>query len=143
MNTIPCIKEELVIQSFHANVRHTRMREKLSTHRIENTRELWELADRCARAEEGVRVPGEEEPEDKAVPAKSKKRDPGPDKRVFVTEPLHKKAKPASTSEGDEDPWCHVHPDGNHPLKDRRPARCSTLSTSSAWCCSTPGSGIP
>ena len=43
MNTIPRIKQELVIQSFHANVRHTRMREKLSTHRIETTRELWEL----------------------------------------------------------------------------------------------------
>ena len=77
-----------MIQSFHANVRHTRMREKLSTHRIETTRELWELADRYAHTEEGVRVPGEEEPEDKATPAKSKKRDPGPDKRVFVTEPL-------------------------------------------------------
>ena len=55
-------------------------------HRIETTGELWELADRCARAEEGVRVPEEEEPEDKVTPAKSKKRDPGPDKRVFVTE---------------------------------------------------------
>ena len=68
----------------------------------------------------GVRVPGEEEPEDKATPAKSKKRGPGPDKNVFVTEPLPKKVKPASTSEGEEDPWCHIHPDGNHLLKDCR-----------------------
>ena len=98
MNTIPCIKEELVIQSFHANVRHTRMREKLSTHHIKTTRELWELADRYAHAEEGVRVPGEDEPEDKVTPAKNKKQDPGPDKHVFITEPLPKKAKPASTS---------------------------------------------
>ena len=50
MNTIPCIKEELVIQSFNTNVRHTRLREKLSTHHVEITRELWELADRCAHA---------------------------------------------------------------------------------------------
>ena len=78
MNTIPCIKQELVIQSFHANVRHTRMHEKLSTHRIETTRELWELTDRCARAGEGVRVPGEEEPKDKDTLAKSKKQDPVP-----------------------------------------------------------------
>ena len=77
MNMIPCIKEELVIQSFHTNVRHTRMREKLTTHHVETTRELWELADRCARAEEGVRVPGEDEPKDKVTPAKNKKRDPG------------------------------------------------------------------
>ena len=81
-----------MIQSFHANVRYTRMRDKLSTHRIETTRELWELADRCARAEEGVRVPGEDEPEDKVTSAKNKRRDPRPEKRVFVTEPLPKKA---------------------------------------------------
>ena len=37
---------------------------------------------------------------------------------VFVTEPLLKKAKPASTSEGEEDPWYHIHHDGNHLLKD-------------------------
>ena len=41
MNTIPCIKQELVIQSFHTNVRNTRMCEKLSTHCIETTREVW------------------------------------------------------------------------------------------------------
>ena len=46
----------------------------------------------------------EEEPEDRVTPTKNKKWDPGPDKRVFVTEPLPKKAKPASTSEGEEDP---------------------------------------
>ena len=51
-------------------------------------------------------------------PTKSKKRDPGPDKGIFITEPLQKKVKPASTFEGEEDPWCHVHPDGNHLLKD-------------------------
>ena len=96
------------------------MREKLSTHRIETTRDLLDLADRCSCTEEGVRFPGEDEPEDKVIPAKNKKWDPGPDKRVFVTEPLPKKAKPASTSEGEEDPWCHVHPDGNHLLKDCR-----------------------
>ena len=90
----------------------------MSTHRIETTRELWELAYRYAREQEGVRVPGEAEPEGKATPAKSKKRDPGPDKRVFVIEPLPKKVKPSSTSGSEEDPWCHVHPDGNHLLKD-------------------------
>ena len=46
------------------------------------------------------------------------------DKRVFITKPLPKKAKLASTSEGDEDPWCHVHPDGNHLLKDCRQVKC-------------------
>ena len=81
------------------------MRDKLSTHRIETTRELWELADCCAHAEEGVRVPGKDEPEEKVTLAKNKKRDPGPDKRVFVTEPLPKKTKSTSTSEGKEELW--------------------------------------
>ena len=47
MNTIPCIKEELVIQSFDANVQNTRMREKLSTHCVEtatSSGSLWTAA---------------------------------------------------------------------------------------------------
>ena len=95
----------------------------MSTHRIETT----ELTDCCTHAEEGVRVTGEEEPEDKTTPAKNKKRDPGPDKHVFVTEPVPKMVKPASTSEGEEDPWCHVHLDGNHLLKDCRQVKGLTV----------------
>ena len=120
MNTIPCIKQELVIASFHANVRTVRMREKLSNDQVESTRELWELAARCARAEEGAKFPREDEPEEKAAPAKNKKHTSGPRKHVFVAEPLPKKAKPASASEKEEDPWRHIHPDGNHALKDCR-----------------------
>ena len=120
MNTIPCIKQELVIASFHVNVCTVRMREKLSNHQIECTRELWELADLCAHVEDGAKLPRDDEPEEEAAPAKNKKRTPGPEKRVFVTEPLPKKVKPASASEGEEDPWCHIHPDGNHALKDCR-----------------------
>ena len=104
MNTIPCIKQELVIASFHANVCTIRMREKLSNHQVESTCELWELADRCARAEEGAKFPGDDDPEDETAPSKNKKRTPGPEKRVFVTEPLPKKAKPASASDREGDP---------------------------------------
>ena len=77
------------------------MREKLSNHQIESTRELWKLAD-------------------EAAPNKNKKRTTGPKKRVFVTEPLPKKAKPASASDREGDPWCQNHPNGNHTLKDCR-----------------------
>ena len=98
MNTIPCIKQELVIASFHANVRTVRMCEKLSNHQVESTRELWELADRCARMDEGAKFRGDDEPEDEAAPNKNKKRTTGSEKRVFVTEPLPKKAKPVSAS---------------------------------------------
>ena len=72
------------------------MREKLSNHQVESTRELWELADRCTHAEEGAKFPGDDEPEDEAALNKNKKRAIGPEKRVFVTEPLPKKAKSAS-----------------------------------------------
>ena len=96
------------------------MHEKLSNHQVESTRELWELADWCARAEEGAKFPGDDDPEDEAAPSKNKKRTPGPEKRVFVTEPLPKKAKPVSASDGEGHPWCHIHPDGNHTLKDCR-----------------------
>ena len=88
------------------------MCEKLSNHQVESTRELWELVDRCARAEEGAKFLGDDEPEDEAAPNKNKKRTPGPEKRVFVTEPLPKKAKPVSASDGEGDPWCHIHPGG-------------------------------
>ena len=53
-----------------------------------------------------------------AAPTKNKKLITGPEKHVFVTEPLPKKAKPTSASDGEGDPWCHIHPDGNHILKD-------------------------
>ena len=94
------------------------MREKLSNHQVESTCEFWELADRCARAEEGAKFPGDDEPEDEAAPNKNKKRTTEPEKRVFVTEPLPKKAKTVSASDGEGDPWCHIHPGGNHTLKD-------------------------
>ena len=62
MNTIPCIKQELVIASLHTNVRTVRMREKLSNHQVESTRELWELVDWCARAEEGAKFHEDDDP---------------------------------------------------------------------------------
>lgn len=73
MNTIPCVKEASVIAIFHQNVRNTRMREKLAIHDVQTTRELWEMADKCAKAEEGSRLPGEAIPGDSAAPSKPKK----------------------------------------------------------------------
>ena len=62
MNTMPCVKDASVISSFCGNVRNQRMREKLSTHSIETTLDLWKLADKCARMEEGRMLPGETQP---------------------------------------------------------------------------------
>ena len=73
-----------------------------------------------APAEEGAKFPGDDEPEDEDAPNKNKKRTTGPKKRVFVIEPLPKKVKPASASDGEGGPRCHIHPDSNHTLKDCR-----------------------
>ena len=48
---------------------------------------------------EGAKFPGDDEPEDEAAPNENKKRTTRPEKRVFVTEPLPKKAKPVSASD--------------------------------------------
>ena len=96
------------------------MREKLSNHQVESTRELWELVDRWAHAKEGAKFPGDDEPEDEDAPNKNKKCSTGPEKRIFVTEPLPKKSKPVSASDRQGDPWCHIHPNRNPTLKDCR-----------------------
>ena len=57
----------------------------------------WRIARR-----RGSQVLWDDEPEDEAAPSKNKKRTTGPEKRVFVTEPLPKKAKPVSASDGRE-----------------------------------------
>jgi hypothetical protein len=51
--TIPGISPGAVIAAFHAGVRDPKMREKMSTRAIRSTAELFQLADKCARAEEG------------------------------------------------------------------------------------------
>ena len=65
------------------------MREKLSTHSIETTQELWALTEKCVRAEEGCRMPGESS-STKAEPKKTKKREaPAPTSapKVLATKP--------------------------------------------------------
>lgn len=44
---------------FHANVRNPKMREKLNTHQVRTIYELFQLANKCARVEEGRRIPRE------------------------------------------------------------------------------------
>jgi hypothetical protein len=46
-------QEASIITAFSANVRDTKMRETLSTHRIHTINKLYVLVDKCARAEEG------------------------------------------------------------------------------------------
>ena len=52
-NNIPRISPVSVIRAFHDGVRDPKMLEKLATHELKTTAELFSLADKCARAEEG------------------------------------------------------------------------------------------
>ena len=49
-NTIPRIAPHAVIIAFRQGVRDERMLEKLGTHEVETTAELFALADKCAKA---------------------------------------------------------------------------------------------
>ena len=49
----------MVISAFHQNVRNRRMREEMAMCKIRDVSELYALADKCARAEEGRRLLGE------------------------------------------------------------------------------------
>ena len=56
---IPDVHPAAVISAFHQNVRNRRMREEMAMCKIRDVSELYALADKCARAEEGRKLPGE------------------------------------------------------------------------------------
>src|SRR4051812_19542991 len=56
---IPDVHPTAVISALHQNVRNRRMREEMAMCKIKDVSELYALADKCARAEEGRKLPGE------------------------------------------------------------------------------------
>src|SRR4051812_16693236 len=54
---IPDVHPAAVISAFHQNVRNRRMREEMAMCKIKDVSELYALADKCARAEEGRKLP--------------------------------------------------------------------------------------
>ena len=78
-HNIPDVHPAAVISAFHQNVRNRRMREEMAMTKIRDVSELYALADKCARAEEGRRLPGEDagaggSDSDDAAPAKKSRR---------------------------------------------------------------------
>ena len=57
---IPDVHPAAVIGAFLQNVRNRKMREELAMNKVKDVAELYVLADRCARAEEGRKYPGED-----------------------------------------------------------------------------------
>ena len=49
-----------MISAFHQNVRNRKMREELAMTKVKDVAELYVLADKCARAEEGRKYPDED-----------------------------------------------------------------------------------
>ena len=50
---IPDVHPAVVISAFHQNMRNCKMREELAMNKVTDVAELYVLADRCARAEDG------------------------------------------------------------------------------------------
>ena len=78
---IPDVHPTDVISAFHQNVRNRKMCEELAMTKVKDVAELYVLADRCARAEEGRKYPGEDAgaetdstDEDAATPTKKGRR---------------------------------------------------------------------
>src|SRR6187399_472771 len=79
-HNIPDVHHAAVISAFHQNVRNRGIREEMAMCKIRDVSELYALADKCARAEEGRRLPGEDtgaggtDSEDAAPAKKSRRR---------------------------------------------------------------------
>ena len=78
---IPDVHPAAVISAFHQNMRNRKMRKELAMNKVRDVAELYVLADKCARAEEGRKYPGEDvgvetnsSDEDTAAPAKKGRR---------------------------------------------------------------------
>src|SRR3954467_7962010 len=76
-SNIPDVHPAAIISAFHQNVRNRKMREELAMNKVKDAAELYVIADRCARGEEGRKYPGEDadvetdsSDEDTAAPTK-------------------------------------------------------------------------
>jgi hypothetical protein len=91
-NKIPRISNEEVISAFSTGVSNIKMREKLSVNdELTSVIRLFEIADRCTKAEEG-RLFMHNLPE--ALPPKPKSKDPKrKEAAVLAVEPKHKQRR--------------------------------------------------
>jgi hypothetical protein len=131
---IPKVSDEAVISVFADGVRDVRMKEELAMHEdLCSALEMFNLANKCARAEEGrlslVELP-EVDPEDKKTKAKEAKRK-GP--AMLAAKPETKRGCDYPESSKGGRPYCAFHNMSNHntsdcqelrALRDRRLGRC-------------------
>jgi hypothetical protein len=59
-HNIPNVHPVAICTAFHMNVRNHRMRSEMNIMKVRTINELYALVDKCACAEEGRRLPGED-----------------------------------------------------------------------------------
>ena len=68
--------DDAVISSFQAGIRDTRMREKMAVNDdLGSVTKMFDMADKCAKAEEGRRLPGLDLHESQEEASKNKAKD--------------------------------------------------------------------
>jgi hypothetical protein len=118
-NKIPRISNEEVISVFSTGVADIKMKEKLSVNdELTSVVRLFEIADRCAKAEEG-RLFVHNLPE--APPSKSKSKDPKrKEAAALATEPDHKQHRGdrSERDQGERHHYCILHKKDTHNTDD-------------------------
>jgi hypothetical protein len=118
-NKIPRISNEEVLSVFSTGVADIKMKEKLSVNdELTSVVRLFEIADRCAKAEEG-RPFVHNLPE--ALPPKSKSKDPKhKDAAAFAAEPNHKQrcGDRFEHDKGGQHRYCILHKKDTHNTDD-------------------------
>jgi hypothetical protein len=118
-NKIPRISNEEVISAFSTGVSDIKMREKLSMNdELTSVVRLFEIADRCAKAEEG-RLFVHNLPE--ALPPKLKSKDPKrKEAAVLVAEPEHnqRRGDRSECDKGRHRRFCILHKKDTHNTND-------------------------
>jgi hypothetical protein len=118
-NTIPRISNEEVISAFSMGVADIKMREKLSVNdELTFVIMLFEIADRCAKAEEG-RLFVHNQPE--ALPPEPKSKDPKrKEAAALAVEPDHKHCHGdrSKHDKGRRRRYCILHKKDTHNIDD-------------------------
>ena len=118
-NKIPCASYAVVISAFSTGITEVKMHEKLAINdELDSVLELFDLADKCAKAEEG-RLFVHNDPDAALEAAKTKNKDvkhKGP--AVLAAEPEQKRGRDHDEPRKDSQLLCAFHNVRSHSTKD-------------------------